>query len=174
MFLTRSATWFLWDCMFWRCRVYSWLERAVVTFHCQPVALRGTVLTACDARYCDTYVTTFRRNLLPPPSEWKCKQREERRPMLFGFWVTCFTFFTSRYVIFFLSFYLWSLFKDHKFPIIFTVPIDSFLVLPFLPSLSLPTCGLFFCSEDWGSKFLRNVDSYLPNYTAPFSRHWYL
>lgn len=101
--------------MFWRCRIYSWLQRAVVTFRCQPVTLRGTLLSACDASYCDTYVTTFRRNLLPPPSEWKCKQREERRPMLFGFLVTCFTVFTSRYVIFLLSFYLWSLLKATGF-----------------------------------------------------------
>lgn len=94
------------SCVFWRCRVYSWLERAVVTFRCQPVALRRTVLSVGVARYCDTYVTRFRRNLLPPPSEWKCKQREERRPMIYGCLVTCFAVFTSRYVILSLSVYL--------------------------------------------------------------------
>jgi hypothetical protein len=36
-------------------------------------------------------------------------------------------------------------FKDHMFPIIYTVPIGSLLVLPFLiPSLTFPMCGLLF------------------------------
>jgi len=113
--LTRSATWWLWDCMFWRCRIYSWPERVVVTFRCQPVALRRTVLFACDATYCDTYVTTFRKNLLSPPSEWKCKQREERRTVSSGCFVTCYAVFTSCYLILFLSFYLWVLLRDTTF-----------------------------------------------------------
>lgn len=127
----QAARW-LWDCMFWRCHIYSWLLRAVVTFRCQPVALRRRVLS----------VTTFRKNLLPPSSEWKCKQREEEASdtWLFGFLLR------SLYVVLFNSlpvFLSLGPFKAYNFPVIYTVLIGSFLVLPFLPSLSLPVCAVY-------------------------------
>jgi hypothetical protein len=42
---------------------------AVSQLHYTEQYCLSVCLSVCDARYCDTYVTTFRRNLLPPPSE---------------------------------------------------------------------------------------------------------